>query len=161
MFKIGKSKSITKQSQLFIVNHKNYKLPKLQSSWLADVYDEIELLGFTIKNYFNLINEPFQQSVKAKDMSHHTNKDVLIYGLLVTTRYNKTSQGKLMRLSTFIDEEGNYFDAVHFTEIVHKFPINGLGVYACYGAITNKFGFCSMIIKRSKKMGVFSDPRLN
>jgi len=160
VFKIGKSKSITKQSKLFTINHKNYKLPKLQSSWLEDVYDEMELLGFTIKDYFNLISEPFNQSVKAKNMIDYSNKDVLIYGLLVTTRYNKTSQGKLMRLSTFIDKEGNYFDTVHFTEALHKFPINGIGVYACYGNITNKFGFCSMIVKKSKKMSVFSDPRL-
>jgi len=124
------------------------------------VYDEMELLGFTIKDYFNLISEPFNQSVKAKNMIDYSNKDVLIYGLLVTTRYNKTSKGKLMRLSTFIDKEGNYFDTVHFTEALHKFPINGIGVYACYGNITNKFGFCSMIVKKSKKMSVFSDPRL-
>jgi len=160
VFKIGKNKSTSKQSQLFMVNHKSYTLPKLQSSWLEDVYDEMELLGFTIKNYFDLISEPFQQCVKAKDMMEYANKEVLIYGVLVTTRHNKTSQGKLMRLSTFIDEDGNYFDAVHFTEAVHKFPINGIGVYACYGAITNKFGFCSMVIKWSKKMAVFSDSRL-
>jgi DNA polymerase-3 subunit alpha len=42
--------------------------------------------------------------------------------LLVTTRHNITSQGELIRLNTFIDIDGNYFDAVHFTNVVHLYP---------------------------------------
>tara|TARA_R110001592_G_scaffold350296_1_gene646240 strand:- start:6706 stop:6903 length:198 start_codon:yes stop_codon:yes gene_type:complete len=63
-----------------------------------------------------------------------------------------------MRLSTFIDIEGNYFDAVHFTDVVYLYPINGMKIYACYGKITNRFGFCSMNVLKSKKLGVLGDP---
>ncbi|WP_223267173.1 hypothetical protein [Polaribacter sp. IC073] len=93
-------------------------------------------------------------------MHQYINKSVLLYGQLVNTRFNKTSQGKLMRLSTFIDADGNYFDAVHFTNVVHQYPINGMGVYACYGKITDRFGFCSMNVIQSKKMSIAGDPRL-
>jgi len=87
------------------------------------------------------------------------NQHVLIYGLLVTTRFDKTSQNKLMRLSTFIDIDGHYYDAVHFTNVVHQYPINGIGIYGCYGKITNRFGFCSMNIIQSKKMSFTVDSR--
>lgn len=65
-----------------------------------------------------------------------------------------------MRLSTFIDADGFYFDAVHFTDVVHLYPINGMGIYACYGKITNRFGFCSMNVIKSKKMSIAGDARL-
>jgi DNA polymerase-3 subunit alpha len=77
-------------------------------------------------------------------MHLHTNNNVFLYEKLVTTRFNKTAQGKLMRLSNFINAEGNYFDAVHFTNLVYQYPANGMSICACYGKITDLFGFCSM-----------------
>jgi DNA polymerase-3 subunit alpha len=64
-----------------------------------------------------------------------------------------------MRLSTFVDKEGNYFDAVHFADVVHLYPVNGIGIYACYGKINNRYDFCSMNIITSKKMSILVDPR--
>lgn len=148
------------QGKLFAMQHKSFAIPKLQNHWLENVYDEMELLGFSIHDYFSLVTEALQSHIKAKEMILYTNKNVLIYGKLVTTRFNKTSQGKLMRLSTFIDADGNYFDAVHFTNVVHAYPINGMGIYACYGKITNRYGFCSMNVIKSKKMSIAGDPRL-
>ncbi|WP_405606232.1 DNA polymerase III subunit alpha [Polaribacter sp. Asnod1-A03] len=159
IFKTNASKQKSKQSQLFKIQTTKYEIPKLKFHWLENVYDEMELLGFTIHNYFKLVTEPFLPSIKANQMVDFTNQNVLIYGLLVTTRFNKTSQNKLMRLSTFIDENGIYFDAVHFTDVVHQYPINGMGIYGCYGKITNRYGFCSMNIIQSKKMGIAVDPR--
>ncbi|MGK0459130.1 MAG: DNA polymerase-3 subunit alpha [Polaribacter sp.] len=159
VFKLNATKQKTKQSQLFKIQHKKYELPKLEPHWIENVYDEMELLGFTIQDYFKLVTEPFLPSMKAKQMINYENKNVLIYGKLVNTRFNKTSQGKLMRLSTFIDSNGNYFDAVHFTKVVNLSPINGMGIYGCYGKITNRYGFCSMNIIKSRKMSIAVDPR--
>ena len=159
IFKLKATKQKSKQKVLFQTPQVKYDLPKLESHWLEKVYDELELLGFTLQDYFKLATEPFLPSIKAKEMINYPNKNVLIYGQLVNTRYNKTSQGKLMRLSTFIDKDGNYFDAVHFTDVVLKYPINGMGIYGCYGKITNRYGFCSMNIIQSKKMSIAVDPR--
>jgi DNA polymerase-3 subunit alpha len=159
IFKLNATKQKTKQSQLFKIQHTKYELPKLESHWIENVYDELELLGFTIHDYFKLVSEPLLPSIKAKEMIDFENQNVLIYGLLVTTRYNTTSQNKLMRLSTFIDIDGNYFDAVHFTNVVHLYTINGIGIYGCYGKITNRYGFCSMNVIQSKKMGIVCDPK--
>ena len=154
-----KTKQVQEQVKLFHSQHQNFEIPPLNNHWLENVYDEIELLGFSIHNYFSLVTDTFCPHIKAKEMQQFTNQNVLLYGQLVTTRFNKTSQGKLMRLSTFIDIDGNYFDAVHFTDVVSLYPINGMGIYACYGKISNRFDFCSMNILKSKKMGIAGDPR--
>ena len=154
-----KTKQVQEQVKLFHSQYQNYEIPPLSNHWLENVYDEIELLGFSIHNYFSLVTDTFCPHIKAKEMQQFTNQNVLLYGQLVTTRFNKTSQGKLMRLSTFIDIDGNYFDAVHFTDVVSLYPINGMGIYACYGKISNRFDFCSMNILKSKKMGIAGDPR--
>jgi DNA polymerase-3 subunit alpha len=154
-----KSKQAKAQGKLFQMPHQNFEIPKLHTHWLEDVYDEMELLGFTIHDYFSLVTETFHPHIKAKEMSEFSEKKVLLYGQLVATRFNKTSQGKLMRLSTFIDSEGKYFDAVHFTDVVQQYPINGMGIYGCYGKIINRFGFCSMNVIKSKKMSIAGDPR--
>jgi DNA polymerase-3 subunit alpha len=64
-----------------------------------------------------------------------------------------------MRLSTFVDLDGHYFDAVHFPNVVDKYPIRGRGVYACQGKITEEFGHCSMTVTWSKKASLKPDPR--
>jgi len=147
------------QQKLFTSKYKTFAIPEMKTHWVENVYDEIELLGFTIHNYFKLVADVFHPHNKAKEMYLYADKNALLYGKLVTTRFNKTTQGKIMRLSTFIDDHGNYFDAVHFTDVVHTYPINGMGIYACYGKITNRFGFCSINIIKSKKMSIIMNPK--
>lgn len=159
IFKLNADGKKSKQEQLFKLEHKSFELPKLKSNWIEDAYDEMELLGFPLCDYFSLVNEDMNGGILAKDMKDYVGKNVLIYGSLVTTRFNKTSQGKLMRLSTFIDAQGDYFDAVHFSGVVDNYPINGLGVYACYGTLKDRFGFYSMVVVKSKKLAIASDPR--
>ncbi|MCX7548146.1 DNA polymerase III subunit alpha [Xanthomarina sp. F1114] len=159
IFKLQASKTLNKQPKLFKPNHKHFKLPELPVNAIENAYDEMELLGFPLCGYFELIDEVMERDICAKNMSQYANKEVIIYGNLVTTRYNTTSQGKRMRLSTFVDKHGDYFDAVHFTETVYNYPINGLGVYKCLGIITEKFGFCSMIVLKSRKVKIKGNPR--
>ncbi|MFC0604285.1 DNA polymerase III subunit alpha [Winogradskyella pulchriflava] len=159
IFKLNAMGTKSQQAPLFKIQHKQFKLPKLKTNWIENAYDEMELLGFPLCNYFNLVNEQMIDGILAKDMKDYVEKKVVIYGSLVTTRFNKTVQGKLMRLSTFIDKKGNYFDAVHFSGVVDQYPINGLGVYACYGTIKDRFGFYSMVVVSSKKMAILPDPR--
>ncbi|TYB76583.1 DNA polymerase III subunit alpha [Bizionia saleffrena] len=158
-FKLNADGVKSSQSKLFKIQHKAFTIPKLNSNWVEDAYDEMELLSFPLCDYFKLASQELSGGVLAKNMKDFINKEILIYGSLVTTRYNKTAQGKLMRLSTFIDQNGDYFDAVHFTNVVDHYPINGLGIYACYGKITDRFDFYSMNIVWSKKLGILPDPR--
>nr|WP_321226326.1 DNA polymerase III subunit alpha [uncultured Psychroserpens sp.] len=160
IFKLNASKTSNKQPKLFKPKHKHFELPVLKTNAVEDAFDELELLGFPLCSYFDLIDEPMSHDITSKEMCNYVKKEVIIYGNLVNTRHNKTSQGKLMRLSTFVDKQGHYFDAVHFTDTVHQYPIHGVGIYKCLGFITEKFGFCSMIISKSIKVKVLGNPRI-
>jgi DNA polymerase-3 subunit alpha len=100
-----------------------------------------------------------QENVKASALNKYVNQNVLLYGVLVNTRFHKASNGKLIRFCTFVDRDGHYFDTVHFTKVVAKYPINGIGVYGCYGKVTEAFDFCSLDIIWSKKTPLKPDPR--
>ncbi|KAA5821871.1 DNA polymerase III subunit alpha [Algibacter amylolyticus] len=159
IFKLNANKAKTTQSKLFKPKHKQFNLPSLKTTWIEDTYDQMELLGFPLCNYFDLVSDAFYDHIKAKTMNLYVNKIVLLYGVLVNTRFHKGSNGKRMRFCTFVDQEGDYFDTVHFHNVVEKYPINGLGVYACCGKISEEFGFCSVDIQWTKKLSLLPDPR--
>ncbi|WP_047546166.1 DNA polymerase III subunit alpha [Psychroserpens sp. Hel_I_66] len=161
LFKLNATNTITKHPKLFKPVHKHFELPVLASNPIENAFDELELLGFPLCGYFNLVDEPLTNDILSDEMSNYVNKEVMMYGNLINTRHNTTLRGKLMRLSTFVDKNGKYFDAVHFTDVVHKYPINGLGIYKCLGMITEKFGFCSMIVSKSRKVKIKSNPRIS
>mgnify|MGYP003637242605 CR=1 FL=1 len=159
IFKINALKKRSGNPTLFQPKHKNFQLPKLSHNWLEDAYDQMELLGFPLYSYFDLISEPVASTTKAKDMPLHQNKEICLYGILVNTRFNTTKNNKNMRFSTFIDQEGDYFDVVHFTKVVDKYPIHGIGVYACYGKVTEEFEHFSLEAIWTKKIALKADPR--
>lgn len=159
IFKLNASKRSTGHPKLFQPKQREFPLPRLEHSWLEDAYDQMELLGFPLYDYFDLIAEELKSSLTAKDMPRHKNKAILLYGILVNTRFHTTVQGKEMRFCTFTDLEGNYFDTVHFPQAVGRYPVHGRGVYACYGKVTEEFGHYGLDIIWSKKMPLKPDPR--
>ncbi|RLJ68616.1 helix-hairpin-helix protein, partial [Lacinutrix venerupis] len=159
IFKLNVSKRKTTQSKLFKTEHKQFNLPTIKTSVVEEAYDQMELLGFPLCNYFDLVNEPLIESILVKDLKRNINKSVLLYGILVNTRFHTASNGKQLRFCTFTDREGSYFDTVHFTKVVDKYPINGLGVYSCYGKVTESFDFCSLDIIWSRKLALKPNPR--
>ncbi|SFZ89545.1 DNA polymerase-3 subunit alpha [Flaviramulus basaltis] len=159
IFKLNANKQVISQARLFKTNHRKFNLPSLTTTFVEEAYDQIELLGFPLCGYFDLMDEACQKSIKASELNRHINQSVLLYGALVNTRFHKASNGKLIRFCTFIDKDGHYFDSVHFPKVVDKYPIHGLGVYACHGKVTEEFGFCSLDIQWTKKMSLKPDPR--
>ncbi|WP_338357313.1 DNA polymerase III subunit alpha [Yeosuana marina] len=159
IFKLNAHKQGATQARLFKTNHRQFVLPTMTTTCVEDAYDQIELLGFPLCGYFDLMAEPCLESTKASELNSYINQKVLLYGVLVNTRFHKASNGKLLRFCTFVDREGHYFDTVHFTKVVDKYPISGIGVYACCGRVTEEFDFCSLDIIWSKKMSLKPDPR--
>lgn len=159
IFKLNATKQSTIQNRLFKPNHRQFKLPTLNTTFVEEAYDQMELLGFPLCGYFHLMDEVCMENVKASELKNHINKNILLYGVLVNTRFHKASNGKLIRFCTFVDSDGHYFDTVHFAKVVDAYPINGMGVYGCYGKVTEEFDFCSLDIIWSKKIALKQDPR--
>jgi len=161
IFKINALKRRSGNPILFAPKHKKFELPKMEDNWLEDAYDQMELLGFPLYSYFDLISEKMLSDSRAQQMPNYLNKEIVLYGILVNTRFNTTKNNKNMRFSTFIDQEGEYFDVVHFTKVVDKYPINGIGVYACYGKVTEEFGHFSLEAIWTRKISLKPDPRVS
>jgi DNA polymerase-3 subunit alpha len=84
---------------------------------------------------------------------------VTIWGYLVTAKYVRTSNRKIMNFGTFIDRDGRFVDTTHFPEVAKKFPFRGRGIYAITGKVVEEFGFCSIEVTQMHKLPLIEDPR--
>jgi error-prone DNA polymerase len=145
---------------LFQKQVQKFEMPLLEQNFLADVYDEIELLGFPISyTYFDLLETKFRGDILAHEMASHVGKTIRMLGLLVTIKYVRTIKKEWMHFGTFIDVNGHFFDTVHFPKAVTAYPFRGDGVYLVKGKIVEEFGFPSMNVEKMAKMPLKGDPR--
>ncbi len=156
---LGRGK-LTDNPPLFPSPVKKYELPVLEQNIVADVYDEIELLGFPVTHtYFDLLETLFRGDILAHEMAAHVGKNIRMLGLLVTIKYVRTIKREWMHFGTFIDINGHFFDTVHFPKAVREYPFRGDGVYLVKGKIVEEFGFPSMNVEKMAKMPLKGDPR--
>ena len=66
---------------------------------------------------------------------------IVAYGYLVTVKNTKTAKGERMDFATFLDQNGDYLDSVHFPIIAQQFPFQGKGLYKLQGRVAEEFGF--------------------
>jgi DNA polymerase III alpha subunit len=146
--------------RLFQSEVKKFDLPFLEHNLIADVYDEIELLGFPVTHtYFDLLSTKFRGDILSHEMTVNVGKTVRMMGLLVTIKYVRTIKREWMHFGTFIDVNGHFFDTVHFPKAVVEYPFRGDGVYLIKGRIVEEFGFPSMNVEKMAKMQLQPDPR--
>jgi len=136
---------------LFNYEVEDLRLPRLEHNTLEDLYDEIELFGFTLGDPFRLLKDPVLPS-RADDMKRQTGKSFSITGYLVTTKMTYTAGKKIMNFGTFLDASGEMFDTVHFPEASSKFPFRGRGFYNLSGKITEEFGVTTLEVTRMDKL---------
>ena len=134
-------KKFSGTKHLFDEAPKTYDLPALHNSNIDDMFDEIELFGYTLNTPFSLLKEPIKSTLLSKDLMHFENKLVEIVGYLVTTKPTRTSGGQRMYFGTFIDQEGMWLDTVHFPPSASAFPFRGKGCYKIVGKVTTEFSF--------------------
>ena len=126
------------------VSSHDYKVPLLEQSALERAFDEIELLGFPLADPFLLADEPMDQGTTAIELPEKLGHFVIGYGYLVTVKDTKTQKGDRMNFATFIDQNGDFLDSVHFPNIAAQFPFRGKGLYKVQGRVVEEFGFYSI-----------------
>ncbi len=146
-------------NSLFPYESRNFKLPKLNEDILVDAYDEIELIGFPISlNYFDLLQTSFRGEIMASQLKDNIGKTVRMLGQLVTIKYVKTIRKHYMHFASFVDDEGDFFDSVHFPDSVKYYPFRGDGIYLLLGKIVEEFGFTSIEVHKMAKMPLVPNP---
>ncbi len=140
------------QKQLFHTDVKDFELPTFHSSQIDDAYDQIELLGFPLCSPFSMVKEGLPQSVMSKDLYKYVGEHVVQYGYLVATKNTRTAKGEVMHFGTFLDQEGQFIDTVHFPPVAARYRFTGKGVYKICGKVTEEFGFLTLEVTEMVRM---------
>ncbi len=158
-YRLNKQPKPSEQQELFKRRIRQFELPKLSSEEMEDVFDQIELLGYPLCDPFRLLLLPTDNELLADDMQLYLNKEMSIYGYLVTTKNTRTSKGDRMYFGTFLDRAGQWIDTVHFPPVAAAYPFRGRGIYRLTGKVVAEFGFLSLEVSAMHRMPYVLDPR--
>ncbi len=146
--------------KLFKARAVRYQMPQLVQKPVEDAYDEIELLGFPVGcSFFDLLQTSYRGEIKSGELNNYAGKKVKMVGELVTVKYVRTVKREIMHFATFIDNDGEFFDTVHFPQVNKQYPFKGHGVYLILGRVVLEFGFPSLEVEKMAVLPLKPDPR--
>ncbi len=130
-----------------------FTLPELIDHPLDDVYDEIELMGFSLRNPFALVDDDPEKYVTEKELSQHLGKIVTCLTYFVVRKHVITKNHDEMFFGTFMDKDLNWIDTIHFPNVARKYPLHSNGFYRITGKVVSDFGAYSIEVQRMIKVG--------
>lgn len=144
--------SLTKRNQpqlhsaptLFQESAIKFNLPDLTDHPLDDIYDEIENLGFPLRDPFPLVDDDPSKYIAARDLPKHINKKITVLIYFVAHKHVPTKHGDVMYFGTFLDSNLEWIDTVHFPESAKNYPIDSSGFFKATGKVTEDFGVCCL-----------------
>jgi error-prone DNA polymerase len=156
----AKTPLVSAENTLFSVKRKQFEIPQLTQSKLEDAYDEMELIDFPVSiSAFDMLQTKFRGEIMARQMMKHVGKKLRMLGNLVTIKYVWTSKREIMHFGSFLDDQGEFFETVHFPSTLKEYPFKGRGIYLLLGTITEEFGHPSLTVEKMAKMPFVADPR--
>lgn len=158
-FTLGHLQRFDAQYPLFKLQQSNHVIPVLHTTSMETAFDQIELLGFTLDSPFELLLEEPESKLGAANFYSYLNKNIDIYGYLVTIKYSRTIHKKEMYFATFLDQKGEVFDVVLFPEVAQKYKFKGKGIYRIYGKVVSEFDYLSLEVIKMRKEAYVQDPR--
>ncbi|WEK37911.1 MAG: PHP domain-containing protein [Candidatus Pseudobacter hemicellulosilyticus] len=141
------------QHRLFREPPKSFQLPELVDHPLDDIYDEIELLGFPLRNPFELVDEDPALYVPAVNLSKYLGQSVSVLGYFIDYKVVPTKNQQVMSFGAFLDAQLNWVDTVHFPDSLQRWPLKGKGFYKLKGKVVEDFGICSVEVSSLAKVG--------
>ncbi len=157
----NKVKDRNPSPQLFEEEQKHFQLPELTEQTLELAFEQMELLGFPLCNPFELLTEKPLPHTPANTLHTHLGLKITTYGYLVALKKSYTSKGDTMYFGTFIDQQGDILDTVHFPEVAHKYPFYGKGIYQLTGIVSEEFGYYTLEVGMMVKEKFMEDVRFS
>ena len=151
--------TIVDHPKLFQPSRQKFKIPRLHTTGLEMAFTQLELLGFCLCSPFHLLKDPPKNENGSRDLEQYLNRNIDIYGYLVTVKNTNTHTGKRMHFATCVDQHGEVFDTVLFPPVAAKYYFRGKGIYRFYGRVVSEFGFLSIETIKMQKQEVIQDPR--
>lgn len=121
-----------------------FTLPALLDNRLDDLYDEMEILGFTLSNPFELANADPASFIPANTFHLHKGKVITVLAYFIARKHVITKNQDQMFFGTFVDSELNWIDTVHFPDTAKKYPLHTSGFYQIKGKVVEDFGVYSL-----------------
>lgn len=130
-----------------------FRLPGLADNPLDDLYDEMEILGFTLSNPFALVNDMPEKYIRAGDLPEYQGKVITVLAYFIARKHVITKNNDQMFFGTFVDSELDWIDTVHFPDTAKKYPLHTSGFYRITGKVVEDFGAYSLEVHKHEKVG--------
>jgi len=130
-----------------------FEMPVLIDNRLDDLFDEMEILGFTLSNPFEMVAEDPANYVYSKDLPQHRGKTVSCLVYFIARKHVTTKNADQMFFGTFVDANLDWIDTVHFPDVAKRYPINNSGFYRITGKVVEEFGVYSIEVSKMIKVG--------
>jgi DNA polymerase-3 subunit alpha len=142
-----------------------FHLPQLAHHPLDDALDELEILGFSLCNPFDLVDDEWDVVrgdthhgkggyIPAANMQEYLGQTITMLGYLVTWKPVHTVKKEMMYFGTYIDAAGDWLDTVHFPDSARLYPLQGRGFYRMTGKVVEEFGVFNLEVERMTKIGI-------
>ena len=130
-----------------------FKLPELIDLPLDDLYDEMEILGFTLSNPFAMVDDDPEKYVHSKDMGQHVGKVITMLAYFIARKHVVTKNNDEMFFGTFVDCNLDWIDTVHFPDSARQYPLHTGGFYKMKGKVSEDFGVFSLEVHKMMNVG--------
>lgn len=156
---VARTARVAKNGLLFQEEPVAYVLPPLAHHPLDDALDELEILGFSLCNPFDLVDDAhggigYGMEVPAACMHGYLGQTITMLGYLVTWKPVHTVKKELMYFGTYIDRAGDWLDTVHFPDSAKLYPLQGRGFYRMTGRVVVEFGVFNLEVEKMEKVGI-------
>ncbi len=130
-----------------------FKLPDLHDHPVDDMYDEMEIIGFPFRNPFELMQEQTFSRLPASELPQHLGKQVSMLLYFIDYKVVSTVNNSVMSFGSFLDEQMDWVDTIHFPPSFQQYPLKGKGFYHIRGKVVEDFGFHSVEVAFMEKIG--------
>lgn len=130
-----------------------FSLPELPVYALDDLYDEVELLGFPLRDPFMLVDDDPDNYIYATDIPKYKGQTITLLGYHITQKPVRTVKGETMSFGTFIDQRKDWIDTVHFPDVYRKAPPQA-GFFRIRGKVVEEFAVYSIEVTHIEKVGL-------
>jgi DNA polymerase-3 subunit alpha len=130
-----------------------FKLPELTDLPLDDLYDQMEIMGFTLTNPFEMVNDDPYKYVVAKNLKENKGKEVTVLVYFITRKHVVTKHQDHMFFGTFVDYNLDWVDTVHFPDVAERYPLHTSGFYRITGRVVEDFGVYSIEVRKLVQVG--------
>jgi DNA polymerase-3 subunit alpha len=131
-----------------------FHLPQLAHHPLDDALDELEILGFSLCNPFDLVDDDPMLYTPAARMQECLGQTITMLGYLITWKPVHTVKKEMMYFGTYIDAAGDWLDTVHFPDSAKLYPLQGRGFYRMMGTVVEEFCVFNLEVHKMEKIGI-------